>query len=273
MYSNSNQSTQSHSRWENSKWTKWNGTLPAEPTWKRKSHRKTKTKKAWRRNDCHLNNTCVSNAFITVVCDVYEKWDCINCMEIPWKNLRKGYWEFRKCMTHPQTRLKWYVFLLIGVLLRNRKVDACKTIACWLSEIGKLLNNIWICLKHRTFCSFLLLALCFFNYLQAHRHSTYARTAEKKFSEMCETRKKLNKFLNCQLVFDFFFSETDAPYHIIHTHHQIPSVPIGPEWNFSYFFFSLSFSLLFMAFFFSAANYDWQARVYYDSLFACLFMS
>lgn len=142
MYSNSNQSTQSHSRWENSKWTKWNGTLPAEPTWKRKSHRKTKTKKAWRRNDCHLNNTCVLNAFITVVCDVYEKWDCINCMEIPWKNLRKGYWEFRKCMTHPQIRLKWYVFLLIGVLLRNRKVDACKTIACWLSEIGKLLNNI-----------------------------------------------------------------------------------------------------------------------------------
>lgn len=114
-------------------------TLPtAQPTWKIKSHRKMKTKKASQRNDCHLNNTCVSNAFITVcVCDVYEKWDRINCMEIPWKNLRKSYWELRKCMTtHTQIRLKWYEFLLIGVALESkggwaiRVIVECKMCVC-----------------------------------------------------------------------------------------------------------------------------------------------
>lgn len=178
MFSNSNQSTQSHSRWENSKRTKWNGTLPAEPTWKRKSYRKTKTKKAWRRNDCHLNNTCVSNAFITVVCDVYEKWDCINCMEILWKNLRKSYWEFRN-------RLKWYVFLLIGVASESKG-------GCVQNYSMLIVGNRQTTLqhfKHRTFCSFFLLALCFLITCK-HIDIRHTHALQRKSSPKCAKHEK-----------------------------------------------------------------------------------
>lgn len=132
MYSNSNQSTPSHSRWENSKWTKWNGTTESR-------HGRESRTEISRRRKPDREMTAILIILVCVkciyygVCDVYEKWDRINCMEIPWKNLRKSYWELRKCMTtHTQIRLKWYEFLLIGVASEskggwaNRGIIECK---------------------------------------------------------------------------------------------------------------------------------------------------